>query len=539
MPDQIAITRLEPHPDNPRLMFREDVIDGIAAQLREAGSFDSAHALLVRPVNGHYQVVRGHHRLEAAKRAGFDTVPCWVREMSDDEAYMQLALGNVQGELDPIEIGRHALGATDKGKHDGFNLAAYAQQVGQDASNITRYSKGAEVLRVLEKLSQDNFLGRAKHLYAVSKTPRELWPTFAQWIITPQQDGKPDSTPSVNQAEDKRKELNKIVRELQEAEPDTGELLYSQWADLFLPPEQVAAHFLDTAHPDDSDVRTLAALARMTQEAIATNEGKDRFDYTIDGYRLWLSDGTGTYAWDKDQLNAYRLKVIAAAAEAAKPPTPDAQVGEWYALGSHRLYCGDTGAPTFWERLPSTPFAFADPPYIVGVNAEAEGFQWTHDWLTEKADVVAVTPGIASIQDFYSAQTKMPHKWAVAVWLSNGMKHGPIGYANWIYVGLFSKQDLDYQQAQDHIKISIRTSQTQDSGFEWRKPPEMMDELIDRFTEMGDVLIDPFLGSGTTLFSAQKLGRICYGGEISPQRCNEIIDRWQDESGQAAVKMGD
>jgi len=532
MPDQIAITRLEPHPDNPRLMFREDVIDGIAAQLREAGTFDPAHALLVRPANGHYQVVRGHHRLEAAKRAGFDTVPCWVREMSDGEAYMQLALGNVQGELSPLELGRHALGATDKGKHNGFNLQAYAGLIGKRPSSVSEYSQAAQVLESLENFECSKFLDKVYHLYAVSKTPQELWRVFAQWIV----DTKPG--PSVNQTDDKRKELNKIVRELQEADADTGELVYSQWADLFLPPEQVAARYLDTAHPDDGEIRALTSLARMTQETIATNEDKGRFDYTAEGYHLWLQDGTGTYAWDKDQLNAYRLKVVAAAAEAAKPPMPDAQTGEWYALGSHRLYCGDTGQAAFWEQLPNAPFAFADPPYTVGVNEEAEDFEWRHDWLTERAATVAVTPGIASIQDFYGHQTEMPHRWAMTVWLSNGMKHGPIGYANWIYVGLFSKQDLPYQQAQDHIKISIRTSQTQDSGFEWRKPPEMMDELIDRFTQMGDMVIDPFLGSGTTLFSAQKLGRICYGGEIKPERCNEIIVRWQDESGQAAVKVG-
>lgn len=43
--------------------------------------------------------------------AGLDAVPCWVRHMDDDEAYMQLALGNVQGELSPLEIGMHALRA--------------------------------------------------------------------------------------------------------------------------------------------------------------------------------------------------------------------------------------------------------------------------------------------------------------------------------------------------------------------------------------------------------------------------------------------
>jgi ParB-like chromosome segregation protein Spo0J len=44
-------------------------------------------------------------------------VPCWVREMSDEDAYMALALNNAQGELHPLERGYHALGVVEAGKH--------------------------------------------------------------------------------------------------------------------------------------------------------------------------------------------------------------------------------------------------------------------------------------------------------------------------------------------------------------------------------------------------------------------------------------
>ena len=43
-------------------------------------------------------------------------MPCWVREMSDEEAYMQLVLSNAQSELSPLEVGMHALGATELGE---------------------------------------------------------------------------------------------------------------------------------------------------------------------------------------------------------------------------------------------------------------------------------------------------------------------------------------------------------------------------------------------------------------------------------------
>ena len=108
---RLSINLLTPHPDNPRLMVRDDVVESIALQLRESGVFAPEHALLVRPVNGHYEIISGHHRVEAARRAGLDAVPCWVREMSDEAAHMGLMLANQQGELSPLEIGIHALKA--------------------------------------------------------------------------------------------------------------------------------------------------------------------------------------------------------------------------------------------------------------------------------------------------------------------------------------------------------------------------------------------------------------------------------------------
>lgn len=109
-PDTLPIDRLFPHPDNPRLQLREDVVERLAAEIRR-NSFRPEHAILVRPHNGGWQIVSGHHRVEAAGRAGLAEVPAWVRDMDDDEAFMLLVLGNTQGELSPLEIGMHALRA--------------------------------------------------------------------------------------------------------------------------------------------------------------------------------------------------------------------------------------------------------------------------------------------------------------------------------------------------------------------------------------------------------------------------------------------
>jgi ParB-like chromosome segregation protein Spo0J len=59
------------------------------------------------------------HRALAARKAGLTEVPCWVRELSDDDAYIALVLNNTQGELHALEIGRHAL-------ESGKDVRAYA-----------------------------------------------------------------------------------------------------------------------------------------------------------------------------------------------------------------------------------------------------------------------------------------------------------------------------------------------------------------------------------------------------------------------------
>jgi hypothetical protein len=66
-------------------------------------------ARLVRPYDDGFQVVAGHHRLAAARAAGLDVMPCWVEEMDDEVAFLELVRSNRQSELTPLERGMHAL----------------------------------------------------------------------------------------------------------------------------------------------------------------------------------------------------------------------------------------------------------------------------------------------------------------------------------------------------------------------------------------------------------------------------------------------
>lgn len=238
---------------------------------------------------------------------------------------------------------------------------------------------------------------------------------------------------------------------------------------------------------------------------------------------------------DKPQSQRIVLAVERDLAKLFPAGLPDNDIvvkaGDWWQLGDHLLYCGDTSTPEFINKIPHCTFAFADPPYNEGVAEWDNDFRWAHDWLIDKADIVAVTPGISAISDFMKI-TQMPYKWSISTWISNGMTRGALGFGNWIYIALFTNNSL-YRNAQDFFKIeddkitvSIDISTTQESNHKGRKPLALLNRLIILFTSPRNIIVDPFLGSGTTLFVADKNDRRCIGGEISAAFCKDIITRW-------------
>ena len=198
----------------------------------------------------------------------------------------------------------------------------------------------------------------------------------------------------------------------------------------------------------------------------------------------------------------------------------------WHQLGAHWLYCGDSTDPEFIERCAGATFAFADPPYNAGKADWDNDFVWNHDYLAEQAGIVAVTPGIASLADFLT-KTGMPYKWAMSAEITNGMTRGAIGFGNWVAIPLFTNGSL-YRKAKDVIRIPAATGDDKGGIHPSRKPIRLVTELIGLFTNKDDLVVDPFLGSGTTLIAADRLGRRCVGAELDPMYCAHIIKRYED-----------
>ena len=72
-------------------------------------------------------------------------------------------------------------------------------------------------------------------------------------------------------------------------------------------------------------------------------------------------------------------------------------------------------------------------------------------------------------------------------------------------------------------------------GHATPKPVAMMARCIKSSAPSGAIVVEPFLGSGTTLIAAEQLGRKCYGLEISPAYCDVIVQRWENLTGKKAV----
>ena len=201
--------------------------------------------------------------------------------------------------------------------------------------------------------------------------------------------------------------------------------------------------------------------------------------------------------------------------------------GEWFELGKHKIYCGSNLDDNFINNLPNCSFAFADPPYNANVDEWDSGFVWKQDYLQNYAKVVAVTPGGWQANKLY-IDSKMNYIWELACWIKNGMTHGKCGYSNWIKIAIFSKEENKPKISQDFKEITIKTSETIETSHKGRKPYPLMEWLIDLFTEVEDIVIDPFLGSGTTLLQCEKMGRICYAAEMNIDFCNDIVDRFNN-----------
>jgi len=221
--------------------------------------------------------------------------------------------------------------------------------------------------------------------------------------------------------------------------------------------------------------------------------------------------------------------------------------GDIWALGEHRVVCGDV----LQQRdLPRVQAIITDPPF--GVRQEAwdsfksdtEFRSFTERWMSK------VQQSAPLIVTFFTDKF-IPLLRGAAESIDLGYRRGlvwrkPPGsqFAGATYDGFWYDFELIQVFGEPSFKIARdprmavlehRTVTNQMHGCE--KPVALLAELIDAYSESGHRIMDPFLGSGTTLIAAEQLGRICHGIEIEPKYVDVSVQRWEKFTGRKAVRL--
>ncbi|MDE6027039.1 MAG: ParB/RepB/Spo0J family partition protein, partial [Muribaculaceae bacterium] len=169
---EIEIGRISPNPDQPRRTFDEESLEELATSIRELG--------VVQPLtlrlsdNGDYQIIAGERRWRAAKMAGLESVPAYVRTVSDSEMTEMALIENIQREdLNAIEV---ALGF--KKLIDSYNLTQerLSERLGKKRATIANHLRllrlPAEIQLGLRDRKLD--MGHARAILAIADPKMQL-----------------------------------------------------------------------------------------------------------------------------------------------------------------------------------------------------------------------------------------------------------------------------------------------------------------------------------------------------------------------------
>lgn len=282
--------------------------------------------------------------------------------------------------------------------------------------------------------------------------------------------------------------------------------------------------------------------------------------------------------WDSDLLEEWGLDLPATfgddeteedeAPEVSSEPAVS-QLGEVYQLGRHRLMCGDStdgeSVNTLLNGVTPT-LMVTDPPY--GVNYEADwrvGYDlnmgkkiglphqgravgkvinddradWTEAFELFKGNIAYVFHGGLHSSEVANSLTATGFDLvAQIIWVKQHFvfsrgdyhwQHEPIWYAvrkgaKHGYVG--DRKQTTVWNIENNNPIGHSQGKEDKVGHSTQKPVAVMAKPIENNTSAGQVVYDPFLGSGTTIISAEQLGRTCYGLELSPAYCDVIRKRY-------------
>lgn len=279
--------------------------------------------------------------------------------------------------------------------------------------------------------------------------------------------------------------------------------------------------------------------------------------------------------------------------EVESPKEPRAKRGQIYQLGEHRIMCGSSTDEKDVKKLMAGETArmlFTSPPYSDmreyegGKNLSVEKIATFIEKYKDYTDYQCVNLGLQrknhEIYPYWDQYIEIAKDsgYKLLAWnVWDKLMCGSIGQQSaffplrheWIFVfgTEFFEINQTWEKKEENIKEaktrsvrqadgSMKDSSTGDMTNKFKQmesvlpllaemgsirslhpatfPVGLPSEYIQAMSDKGDIVIEPFCGSGTTLIACEQLGRRCFGMELEPTYVDVIIDRWEQFTGQKA-----
>lgn len=310
----------------------------------------------------------------------------------------------------------------------------------------------------------------------------------------------------------------------------------------------------------------------LTEEQIkayrlADNKTAEFAEWDIDKLREELDDiaeidmesfGFDLSAFDDEP----EMEVVDDEYEPEIPEEPVSKLGQIYQLGIHRLMCGDSTIADDVKKLmggAQADLLITDPPYNVdytgGTNMKIMNDKMENDKFRQfliaafsAADSV-LKPG-ASFYIWHADTERMNFHgacndvgWQVReclIWVKECLVMGRQDY-QWRHepclYGWKSGASHNWYSDRKQTTVLEFPKPKKSDLHPTMKPIPLFDYQIKNSTQKGDVVLDIFNGSGTTIMACEQNGRVAYGMELDPRYVDATIKRWEEFTGQKAVLL--
>ena len=241
--------------------------------------------------------------------------------------------------------------------------------------------------------------------------------------------------------------------------------------------------------------------------------------------------------------------------------------GDLWKLGEHRVLCGDSMNPEDLDRVmqgKKADLVFTDPPYnlaeketLFASNNKPESYGKLKSSTWDNAfDAYQFLEGAFDfLADDVSIYVCASHHTAPNIWSWMGKRVDSSRFVVWskpnpmpslskrhwtwdaeiICYGTRGKHVFNFPE-EGHAPATWRiTKSSTNRVHPTEKPIAVPTHAIKHSSRVGGLVLDCFLGSGSTLIAAHGLRRVCYGVEISPNYVDVIVRRWQELTGEAAT----